>query len=77
LLDFRGHAPQVLSAGVALNRRRNPPGDSGARDTRCVVIPEVDRKQGRHTLVLPLNAQGKRGAQSERSRRRANKLDVN
>ena len=67
LLDFRGHAPQVLGAGVALNCRRNPPGDSGARDTRCVVIPEVDSKQGRHPLVLPLNAQGKRGAQSERA----------
>ena len=56
LPDLGGDPPQVVIAGVALNRDRNPFGHSGARDTRSMVIPQIDSEQGRHRLALPLDA---------------------
>jgi hypothetical protein len=51
--DFGRDTPQIVVSGVALGRERNTPGDSGARGTRSMVIPQIDREQGTHSLALP------------------------
>ena len=62
--DLGRDAPQIVVSGAAFTRERNPPGNPGARDACGMMIPEIDREQGTHSLDLPSEAQTKTSSES-------------